>query len=206
MDDHKNPFVNRVGFFVNIHRTIPFLMITRYLPHTVLLLVSFLLILLGCSRLPFNDVSVVGRNFGDEVQQTQNLTFTFNKNVGPASQIDQWDSTQYVRFKPAVRGKFKWTAPNELVFSPAVAFDPATDYRAELVSDKLLKNNQSDLRVSGNVITFHTPYLQLTGTESWWSRSAESGQPVAKVRLNFNYPINATEVGEKLTATSDDKP
>ncbi|RYF56525.1 MAG: hypothetical protein EOO39_36595, partial [Cytophagaceae bacterium] len=77
------------------------------------LLISLLFSLLSqCSRLPFNDVSVVGRNFDDEVQQTQNLTFTFNKNVGPTSQFGDWDSTQYVRFIPAVRGKFKWTAPN----------------------------------------------------------------------------------------------
>ena len=177
-----------------------------YSYRNLLFLASLILVLLSCSRLPFNEVAVVGRNFGDEVQQTQNLTFTFNKDVGSQSRIDEWDSTQYVRFKPAVRGKFKWTAPNELVFSPAVAFDPATDYRAELAPDLLSRTGQKDLSLSGETITFHTPYLRLTGTERWWSRSAESGQPVAKVRLNFNYPVNSAEVSGRLTAISEDKP
>jgi uncharacterized protein YfaS (alpha-2-macroglobulin family) len=196
-----------VGFFVYIRPFTRTTMQTRlplfvrsFLPSALLSLLLF-----QCSRLPFNEVSVVGRNFDDEVQQTQNLTFTFNKNVGPTNQFDEWDSTQYVRFIPAVRGKFKWTAPNELVFSPARAFDPATDYRAELTDDLLKRSTQKDLKISGDDIAFHTPYLQLTSTESWWSRSRETGQPVAKTRLNFNYPVSSAEVAEKLRVSSEDK-
>ena len=163
-------------------------------------------LLIQCSRLPFSDVSVVGRNFGDEVQQTQNLTFTFNKNVGPTNQFGDWDSTQYVRFIPAVRGKFKWTAPNELVFSPTRAFDAATDYRAELTDDLLKRSDKKDLKISGDDIAFHTPYLQLTSTENWWSRSRETGQPVAKTRLNFNYPVSSAEVAVKLVVSTENKP
>ncbi|GAA4468372.1 alpha-2-macroglobulin family protein [Nibrella saemangeumensis] len=157
-----------------------------------------------CARLS-NTVSVVGRNFEDEVQRTQNLTFTFNKNLVPESRLNEWDSVQYVRFKPAVRGKFRWVAPNEVVFSPAVAFDPATSYRAELTDALLNREEHKDLSVSGDEIAFHTPYLQLTSTESWWSRSPESGQPVAKVRLNFNYSVNAPEVGGKLALSAEGK-
>ena len=165
---------------------------------------SFFLVFTHCARLSLNEVAVVGRNFGDEVQQTQNLTFTFNKNVGPGTHLGEWDSTQYVRFKPAVRGRFRWTAPNELVFSPAVAFDPATDYRAEL-TPRVLKNGDSkDLKVASDEIAFHTPYLQLTGVETWWTKSRETGQPVAKSRLNFNYPVSSAEVGSKVTVTSND--
>ena len=162
-------------------------------------------LLFQCARLPFNEIAIIGRNFEDEIQQAQNLTFTFNKNVGPANQVDEWDSTQYVRFIPAVRGKFKWTTPNELVFSPARAFDPATNYRAELTDDLVKRSPQKDLKVSGEDIAFHTPYLQLTGTENWWTRSRETGQPVAKSRLNFNYPISSEEVAGKLAVATDDK-
>ncbi|MBD2751990.1 alpha-2-macroglobulin family protein [Spirosoma validum] len=172
---------------------------------TLLLLSVCSFLLFQCSRLSFNEVSVVGRNFDDEVQQTQNLTFTLNKNIGPTHQLNEWDSTQYVRFIPAVRGKFKWTAPNELVFSPARAFDPATDYRAELTDDLLKRSDNKDLKLSGNDITFHTPYLQLSGIENWWARSRETGQPVAKTRLNFNYPISSAELAGKLTVVTDNK-
>jgi len=147
---------------------------------------------------------VVGRNFDDEVQQTQNLSFSFNKNVGPKGQLNEWDSIQYVQFKPAVRGKFKWVSESELVFSPAVAFDPATDYRAELTDELLDRAADKDLKVSGEEIAFHTPYLQLIGTESWWTRSRETGQPVAKLKLNFNYPVSAGEVAGKVTVTGED--
>ena len=147
----------------------------------------------------------MGRNFDDEVQQTQNLTFTFNKNVGPVGQLNEWDSTQYVRFIPAVRGKFKWTAPNELVFSPARAFSPATDYRAELTDDLLKRQENKDLKISGDAIPFHTPYLQLTRSENWWTRSRETGQPVAKTRLNFNYPVSSADVAGKLSIATEGK-
>lgn len=174
----------------------------------IFLTFSLLICLTYCSRLPFNEVAVVGRNFDDEVQQTQNLTFTFNKNVGPGLDSPEgasaeWDSTPYIRFKPAVRGKFKWTAPNELIFSPTVAFAPATNYQAELTDDLLKRSKQKDLKVSSDDISFHTPYLQLTSSESWWSRSRESGQAVARVRLNFNYPVNPADVSSKLTVSTD---
>ena len=168
----------------------------------LLLVGSFFLVFTHCARLSLNEVTVVGRNFGDEVQQTQNLTFTLNKNVGPDAHLGEWDSTQYVRFKPAVRGKFKWTAPNELVFSPTVAFDPATDYRAELTNDVLKNGTAKDLKVATGDIAFHTPYLQLTGVETWWTKSRETGQPVAKSRLNFNYPVSSAEVGSKVAVST----
>lgn len=180
-------------------------------------------LLANCARFSRNEVSVVGRNFGDEVQQTQNLTFTFNKDVGPRPNrqsnasddagtagsgigLGEWDSTRYVRFKPAVRGKFKWTAPNELLFSPAVAFDPATNYRAELTDELLKRAPGTDWRVSSDDIPFHTPYLHLTGTETWWTRSRETGGAVAKARLNFNYPIPTAELTGKIGVTTDGKP
>ncbi|GAB3962445.1 alpha-2-macroglobulin family protein [Spirosoma harenae] len=178
---------------------------THRFPRLLPIFTFLSLLLFDCSRLSFNEVAVVGRNFDDEIQQTQNLTFTFNKNVGPTNQFDEWDSTQYVRFIPAVRGKFKWAAPNELVFSPAVSFDPATDYRAELTDDILKRSESKDLKVSGDDIEFHTPYLQLTSTENWWSKSRETGQPVAKTRLNFNYPVSSAEIASKISATSEEK-
>ncbi|MEZ0542204.1 alpha-2-macroglobulin family protein [Fibrella arboris] len=170
-----------------------------------LALLTVVLTLSHCARLS-NTVSVVGRNFDDEIQQSQNLVFSFNKNVGPdgdGAQADVWESTPYITFKPAVKGQFKWTSPSELVFSPATAFDPATNYRAELSKELLRNASDKGLSVSGEEIEFHTPYLQLVGTETWWTRAASngtgtSGQPVAKTRLRFNYPVSAAEVAPRL--------
>ncbi len=177
-----------------------------------LALFATLLTLTQCAQLS-NTVSVVGRNFEDEIQQSQNLIFSFSKNIGPKSadgQANSWESTPYITFKPAVKGQFRWTAPNELVFSPATAFDPATDYRADLSKDLLKHATGKNLSVSGEEIAFHTPYLQLTGTETWWTRAGDNagtlaGQPVAKTRLRFNYPVAAAEVAAKLGIKADDK-
>ncbi len=68
-----------------------------------------------------NRVQIVGKNFKDEVSLTQNLVFTFNKDLVPESNLDAWDSTRYILFEPAIKGKFKWTAANELVFFTAFA-------------------------------------------------------------------------------------
>ncbi|WP_461099806.1 alpha-2-macroglobulin family protein [Spirosoma luteolum] len=172
---------------------------------SVCLLGLILLLFSDCSRLPFSDLAVIGRNFDNEVQQTQNLTFTFNKDVGPDKPTGAWDSTQYIRFTPAVRGKFRWTSPSELVFSPAVAFAPATDYRAELTDDLLRRLPERSLHLSGDVLSFHTPYLQLEHTESWWTRNPATGQPVAKTQLTLNYPVPTAEVMSRLTLKAGER-
>ncbi|MPR34431.1 alpha-2-macroglobulin family protein [Salmonirosea aquatica] len=164
----------------------------------------FLLTVAACSS--FNEVHLVGKNFTDEVQLSQNLVFTFNKDLVQESRLGIWDSTQYVRFSPAVRGKFKWTAPNELVFSPVAALAPATNYKAEL-TDELLTHVEKDKKydVDDEDVDFHTPYLQLMDLQSWWTRSTESSRPEARLRLTFNYPVEPQAVAERLKLSLRDK-
>ncbi|MCY7353345.1 MAG: alpha-2-macroglobulin family protein [Cytophagaceae bacterium] len=158
------------------------------------------LTLSACSN--FSEVSVSSRNFDDEIEQTQNLVFTFSKDLVGERDLDNWSATPYVEFTPSVPGKFRWTAPNELVFSPATAFAPATTYRAEL-SDRLLDGvKDKGWRVSGDDLDFHTPFLQATAPEVYWTK-ARSGQPVARVKLAFNYPVSPNEVASRLKAEVD---
>ncbi|MCF2495947.1 alpha-2-macroglobulin family protein [Dyadobacter chenhuakuii] len=158
----------------------------------------------SCSSL--NEIRVAGTNFTDEISQSQNLIFTFNKDIVAESELNDWDSTQYVQFEPAVRGKFKWSAPNELVFSPVAGFGAATKYTAKL-TDQLTEKIDKDkkLSVSKEPFDFHTPYLQLVETESWWALSQESGKQEARLRLIFNYPVSSQNVAEKLKVSLADK-
>jgi uncharacterized protein YfaS (alpha-2-macroglobulin family) len=151
----------------------------------------------GCSSL--NEIRVTGKNFSDEISQSQNLVFTFNKDLVPESQLNTWDSTQYVRFEPSVRGKFKWTAPNELIFSPLDGFSATTAYKGRL-TDLLLKavSREKKYDISSETVEFHTPFLQLVDTESWWTLSKESGRQEARLKLTFNYTINPQNITEKL--------
>jgi alpha-2-macroglobulin len=150
----------------------------------------------GCSS--FNEIRLVGKNFTDEVQLSQNLVFTFSKDLVQESRVGIWDSTQYVKLEPAVRGKFKWTAPNELVFSPIGTFGAATTYKATLTDELLKYSGEKKYDISDEEVEFHTPYLQLAELQSWWTRSAESGRPEARLRLAFNYPVEPQAVAGHL--------
>ncbi|MEZ4903272.1 MAG: MG2 domain-containing protein [Spirosomataceae bacterium] len=170
----------------------------------------FLLITLFCTLFftqcgKLNEIRVVGRNFEDEINLAQNLVFTFNKDIVSTSDLNSWESTPFVAFIPAVAGKFKWTAPNELIFSPSNGFEAATEYRAELTHELAKKAHDKKYDISGEEVEFHTPYLQLTEAESYWTKARETGKPLAKSRLRFNYAINSGEVGEKLKAHSEEK-
>jgi uncharacterized protein YfaS (alpha-2-macroglobulin family) len=151
----------------------------------------------SCSSL--NEVRIAGTNFADEVNLSQNLVFTFNKDLVPLTDLNDWDSTQYVQFEPAIKGKFKWTAQNELIFSPVAGFAAATSYKAKL-TDKLIQKVEPGKKydLSKDPLNFHTPYLGLSGTESWWTISQESGKQEARIKLVFNYPVNSQEVAGKL--------
>jgi alpha-2-macroglobulin len=56
--------------------------------------------------------------------------------------------------------------------------------------------------VSGEVLKFHTPHLQLLNTESYWTKSPSTGKPLAKTKLKFNYPINGSDLTTKLKLIS----
>lgn len=129
------------------------------------------------------------RSFGDEVPLSGNLEFVFNEDIVPETQIDKWDSTEYIRFEPAIPGKFRWTGRRKLVFSPATPLRPATDYTAEFVHAKLRKI------VEKPVFHFHTPYLRPTGFHAFWGLVDQGNSSVfAHVVLHFNYPVNPADV------------
>lgn len=91
---------------------------------------------------------------GDEIDPYANLVFTFDDAVVDAGQINRWDTTQFVKFSPAVPGKFKWTGPRELTFSPMTPFRPSTVFKANLRPETLPSGKQS---LALNRPKFHTP-------------------------------------------------
>lgn len=156
--------------------------------------------LLSCSK--FGDVTIQSMNFEDEVQLTQNLVFTFSKDLVKEADLNTWSSEPLIEFSPKVEGKFKWTATNELVFSPAVGFEAATDYSA-VVSKGILAKAEKDLGLDADKIKFHTPYLKIENVESFWTKSREDGLPTAMLKVNFNYPVNPQELAKSLTVTDE---
>jgi len=175
----------------------------RFPQKTAYVLFISLFFFASCSK--FDNVSVSSMNFNDEVQLTQNLAFTFDKDLVRDSDLNTWEAEPYLEISPKIEGKFKWTATNELVFSPAVGFEPATEYTAT-INKSVTAKSEKKYGFDTEKIRFHTPYLKLENVESFWTKSREDGQGAVVLKLNFNYPVNPQEVAKMLIIkNSDDK-
>ncbi|GAB2533560.1 alpha-2-macroglobulin [Rufibacter soli] len=162
--------------------------------------------LLGCKGNP-DELRLEKKNFETEIAQEQNLVFTFDKDLVTDSLLNQWDTVPYLSFTPKVEGRFKWTAPNELVFSPVNPFAPSTNYQAELTTH-LLQHTRSKLKIpAGQEIKFHTPYLQLTGNKAYWTQNENNpSEMMANMVFDFNYPVAAQTVSDRLKVYKGNTP
>ena len=134
---------------------------------------------------------------GEEIDPTQNLTFAFDEPVVPAGQNARWDTTQYVQFEPAIRGKFKWVNEGrELVFSPLEPFRPSTVFSAKLRPATLPSGKQ---KLTLDRAKFHTPFVNLSGAQVFYGRSGRAAG-TAEMRANvlFNYPVRPADLRPRL--------
>ena len=160
----------------------------------------------GCGFFNKETVTLNGKNFGDEIDLQQNLTFSFSEDLVADTLIEDWLTTEYIKFSPEVKGKFQWKTQRELVFSPEIGFKPSTDYKAVLTSELVnnLPTKDKKLKIGGEKeIKFHTPYLTLINSEAFWGANPQGGAEM-RLNLNFNYRVNPAEVA-KLTNLSIEK-
>lgn len=158
----------------------------------------FLFALLGvalssCSN--FNTVKVTKTNFDEEVLRTQNLVFTFSKELLPdTGLINKWDTTLYINFEPKIAGKFMWTGKSELTFSPLGSLLPASAYKATL-NKNLTKYSLNKYNVDDDPLLFHTPFLIISSINSYWSLSEELANKVeVRCQVNFNNPVSPAKL------------
>ena len=162
-----------------------------------------LLLLSACRQ--GSSIALNYTNAQDEVPQLGNLVFRFSGTLVPDSLLNRWDSTPYIKFKPAIPGRFRWQQSNELVFSPAAPLAPATSYTASFnekaitgfAAGKSLKTDK-DLR-------FYTPNLTLQDVQPMWTRADGAGAALLQLEAQFNYPVAAEALAEKLTVQVDGK-
>ena len=154
----------------------------------------------ACSR---SSVNLSYTNARGEVPQLGNLVFRFNQSMVADSMLNAWDSTEYVSFEPLIKGKFRWEAPDQLVFSPSQPLGPATAYKAK-IKKAVLRFSKYDVVKEANDIEFHTPDLTLDNSQITWI--GESGtSAVPQVDLFFNYRVNPADLKEKLKFDIDGK-
>jgi alpha-2-macroglobulin len=162
---------------------------------TILSVVALVFLAFACGKFGRSALNVTNRNFSEEIMTQQNLVFTFNTNIVKDSLIDIWKKDEFVKFTPKIEGKFKWTAANELVFSPESGFKPSTDYKAE-ITEKVVEVSTEKLKLGDDVnFSFHTPYLSLLGTDIFWVMNKQN-TPELRMNLNFNYPVSPADVNQ----------
>ncbi len=170
--------------------------------------VTGFLFLCFCTVLSCNtksDLQVISRNFESEIEQQQNLVFSFNKDIFPDSLLNTWDSTAYIEFSPAVKGSFKWNSSNEVVFSPAHGFAPGTAYTARL-TNLLVKRSRKHYTVSSDPINFHTAPLRVTATHLSWTRGKSMTNVMVQMDMSFNYEVDLGQAAAKLKLSSGGNP
>ena len=152
-----------------------------------------------------NDLSVISRNFESEIEQQQNLVFSFNKDLVSDSMFNIWDSSAYIEFTPAVKGMFKWNGANELSFSPAEGFMPGTEYTAKLTR-LLTKHSKKHYGLSSDEIRFHTAPLKVASTHVSWTRGKNISNVMVQMDIEFNYSVDLGQVANKLKLSSGGNP
>ena len=145
-----------------------------------------------------NFVALESTTARGEVPQLTNLTFRFNKSLYPDSLLNNWDSASYISFEPAIRGRFRWNGPDELVFSPAEPLLGATNYTAKINEEVLRYSRFNDVK-NADKVSFHTAPLQLQDARvSWVVDEGNRSRAVPRVQLQFNYPVQADAIKERM--------
>ncbi len=166
---------------------------------------TMLLCLLLCGSCNEEDeLFVAKKNFESEVEQLQNLVFSFNKDVYPDTLLQCWDSSAYIEFTPKIRGQFKWNSSSELVFSPAEKLAPGTDYTARL-TPQLTNKAKQRWPIRKEEIRFHTAPLRVTGSTISWTRGKAMSNTVVQIDFDFNYEVEVSEAATHIQLKSGDK-
>jgi uncharacterized protein YfaS (alpha-2-macroglobulin family) len=161
----------------------------------VFLCISVAIFFSACSR---NTVNLDYTNAKGEVHRLGNLVFRFDKDLVNDSLLNQWDSTQFISFSPAIRGRFRWEHPNELIFSPSSPLPPATDFSMKF-NDEILAYSKFNAIGKTDKLGFSTPRLKLDNSNvSWVLPDERSTTAVAQLDLYFNYPVNPSTIKDKL--------
>ena len=158
------------------------------------------IILIACKK---NSVQLEYSNARGEVPQLGNLIFRFNQSIAKDSMLNVWDSTEYVSFEPKIKGRYRWESPDQLVFSPAEALQPATTYKAKFTSE-VLRHSKYDHIKDADDLVFNTPPLLLENAQVVWTMPDEATRNVVpQLDLSFNYKVDPAKLKEKLSIEVD---
>lgn len=170
------------------------------------LLILVLLLMARCQTGKINTVQygsvTVEPRFGSTIQTRQNLVFRFSKALVKPEEIGEWDTTRFMHIQPAVVGQFKWSAVDELIFSPDKGFAFATGYSAH-PSAALSKLAGEELKGEG--IRFATEQLRVTSCQAHWYKN-DQGSPMLLLATTLNQAVLPDELLPAVQVFVNGKP
>jgi len=171
--------------------------------HRSINVIFFITMLIFAACTAGDTIQLASTNFDQQIDQFQNLTFEFDRDLAPDTVLNNWDSANYIEFMPQVNGRFQWVDHRTLVFSPSVPFAPNSDYSyriTRLVSRFLpVKKNVED-----KIRQLHTPYLTVDRSQAYWSIDDNDGNNVSlRILLHFNYAVDKAAAVKQIRFSTE---
>ncbi len=173
---------------------------------TICILLVFLTIMLVVLPQFDRGVRLIGMEPSGEITSKTNLTFSFSGDMVEKEKVGKTFSGDYIKFSPAVPGKYRWISQRELRFLPEAAFRPSTKYSAELQT-KLAEIKDKYLSGKRNV-EFATYRFKVNDASAGLNYLTGKKGMQMQVKVEFNYPVAPAELQKflriKLAGLSDE--
>lgn len=158
-------------------------------------------IVAGCAS---NSVEIVSFSPSGETPMLATIEVEFSHDLAPPDRQQEWTTDEYIRFTPALKGRFKWTSARRLMFSPDTPLQPMQSYTAE-VRDAVLFSSE----LSGDFETkeFHTPAFDVKKADLFWTHIPRKYYTVTmQANVRFTYPVQPDRLRGHLEVLRDGEP
>ena len=169
-------------------------------------MLALLLLFPSCSRKEAEILRVSTGLPGGDVSPTAVLKFTFSKAVARPDSANQWTTTPFVEFSPAIPGKFVWQDTSTLVFSPDGPLPGDTRFTGKLNTALLLQLSGMKSFGGDEEFTFGTESFSMRGAEFFYDRVGDKKQVGIKANLFFTYAVNPRDVAPTIKLLIDKEP
>jgi hypothetical protein len=169
----------------------------------IVLCSTALCLLLSCSRIDQLALRVVSPLPHGIVQRDAPLVFEFSRGVVTTEVINQWTTTPYIEFSPAIPGMFVWQDSARLVFSPDGMFPGDIRIKAKLNVPLLLKSSGAPDFDGDDEFTIATEPFTLSRAEFFYDRIEHSRTVGVRMNLEFTYAVQPADVRKHLAVSID---
>ncbi len=163
------------------------------------ILFLFTIILFNCSSQ--NTVKIIEFEPQGKVERLTTFTVEFSEDLAPADMQHRWLDDEFIEFEPKIEGKFKWTSPSTLLFSPDFALKPIQKYEAK-ITKKVLFN--SIYKPDFDTYEFSTPDFEALRAEFFWTRLPDRDYTLTvKANMYFNYAVVPDQLKQYMDVLID---